>query len=86
MHGSNLTDGDLAALRCIFELGATDVAADAAVIARQLHGAVDAVAHSVERLRARGLVQAHHTRLTMAGLVVAVALPPSSTLRVPRAA
>lgn len=73
----NLQTDALVVLRALFELAEVDVRADRALLARLLGLDEAAVDTSIVQLRRRGLLAAERLTMTMVGLAMALALPPT---------
>ncbi|MEX1364418.1 MAG: hypothetical protein AB1Z98_14930 [Nannocystaceae bacterium] len=73
----NLQTDALVVLRALFELADVDVRADRALLARLLGLDEAAVDASIAQLRRGGLVAAERLTMTMVGLAMALALPPT---------
>lgn len=86
MLAPTLQTGALRALESLFRLGSRDVSATTERIAHDVDRPVTEIRTALAQLRRVGLVQPDRPRLTMAGLVVALAVASSETQGAARAA
>ena len=71
----------LTVLRAMFDLAEVDMSATPDLLGRLLGLSAPRTSALIAQLRRAGLVQLEHLRLTMAGLVLATAVPETEPLR-----